>query len=384
MEPTGCEQIRIAASQKNSRTFNVLESLMSSVCFDVEHLYYLTQYLPVYRELRRRGVEVQFLLHHSDVSAELASAVEEHEGIEFHWCKTSEEMVEFYKTGDFDWIVFGNGCKHITELPERSRTAQLYHGIGMKNDVYKSEIMQMDVRFVEGPYYTEELNRLFPGCNLQEVGYAKMDPLLGENSFDKVSMLREWKLDPAKQTVLYAPTFYPSSIECMADDFPADIDRYNLIIRPHFFSFTKSRYRAQREKFDRWQQYPNVYFAPKDRVIPVPYLAVADLLISEASSMLFEFAALDKPAIWCDFLKLRWTYKGPLRFRLNRRMDSRITRYHDIAVHAASYSELTRLIGEQLQEPHRFSDKRRQYCTELMGSLDGDVSKRIADYLFES
>jgi CDP-glycerol glycerophosphotransferase (TagB/SpsB family) len=170
----------------------------------------------------------------------------------------------------------------------------------------------------------------------------------------------------------------------MADDFPADIDRFNLIIKPHFFSFTKSRYRAQREKCDCWQQYPNVYFAPKDRVIPVPYLAVADLLISEASSMLFEFAALDKPAIWCDFLTLRWTYKGPLRFRLNRCMDSRITRYHDMAVHAASYSDLTRLIGEQLQEPHRFRDKRRQYCTELMGSLDGGVSKRIADYLLES
>jgi hypothetical protein len=175
-EPTGCKWIRIAASQKNSQTFNVLESLMSSVCFDVEHLYYLTQYLPVYRELRHRGVEVQFLLHHSEVSAELASAVEEREGIEFHWCKNSAEMIEFYKTGDFDWIVFGNGCQHIAELPQRSRTAQLYHGIGMKNGVYKSEIMRMDVRFVEGPYYTEELNRLFPGCNLQEVGYAKWIP----------------------------------------------------------------------------------------------------------------------------------------------------------------------------------------------------------------
>ncbi len=357
---------------------------MPSICFDVEHLYYLTQYLPVYRELRQRGVEAQFLLHHSEIAAELASAVEKNEGIKFHWCKSSEEMLDFYQNGDFDWIVFGNGCEKLSELPERSRTAQLYHGIGMKNDVYKSSIMQMDVRFVEGPYYTEELTRLFPGREMQEVGYAKMDPLLGDNSFDRITMLRDWHLDPDKKTVLYAPTFYPSSIEMMADDFPEHIDHLNVIIKPHFFSLTKSRYRAQREKFEHWKQYSNVYFAPKESVIPVPYLAVADLLISEASSMLFEFAALDKPSIWCDFLKLRWTYRGPLRFRLNNRMDSRISRYHDIAVHAASYGQLTRLIDEQLQAPHQFSDKRLQYCTELMGPLDGNTSKRIVDYLLAS
>jgi len=356
---------------------------MTQICFDVEHIYYLTQYLPVYSELRERGIESRFLGHEKSPAVAINHAVAARGGIEIEWVERAEEAVAYYHAHKPDWIIFGNGCDFLSRLPARCRTAQLYHGIGMKSDVYKPDIMAMDVRFMEGPFYTREVARRYPDRKLFEVGYAKLDPLLGGNRPDRDASLRNWGLDPGRSTLLYAPTFYPSSIGCMPEDWPRQLGEYNLIVKPHQFTLSKSRYRDQRRKIARWSEFPNVHVAPMDAVIPIPYMAVADLLISEASSMLFEFAALDKPVIWCDFLKLRWTYRGPFSYRLEKRMDGRIQRYRDICPHAANYSHLNDLIGQQLQNSAEFSSRRKQYSAEIVGPTDGKTSRRIVDYLLE-
>jgi hypothetical protein len=357
---------------------------MAPVCFDVEHIYYLTQYLPVDRVLRERGIETHFLGHTNPGAQAINHAVAAREGIGIEWVESVEAAVEFYNACNPSWIIFGNGCDFLSRLPATCRTAQLYHGIGMKSDVYKAGIMNMDVRFMEGPFYTREVARLYPDRKLFEVGYAKLDPLLGKDRLDRDDKLRDWGLDPGKSTLLYAPTFYPSSIGCMPDDWPRQLGDYNLIVKPHQFTMSKSRYRDQRRKLAGWSEFQNVHLAPMDAVIPIPYMAVADLLISEASSMLFEFAALDKPVIWCDFLKLRWTYRGPFRYRLEKRLDSRIKRFGDICPHAADYVQLDELIKQQLENPAEFSLQRRQYSEEIVGPTDGKTSQRIVDYLLEN
>src|SRR3546814_4194307 len=86
----------------------------------------------------------------------------------------------------------------------------------------------------------------------------------------------------------------------------------------------------------------------------------ADLMISEASSALFEFAALDKPIVWCDFLKLRWSYRGPLRFRYRRRMDTTIDTYRNVGVHVPKAGELSASIRAELQQPQRRASERRR------------------------
>ena len=135
------------------------------------------------------------------------------------------------------------------------------------------------------------------------------------------------------------------------------------------------------QKIEKWKEYKNVYAANVDEYSIVPYLQIADLLISDASTTLFEFAALNKPVVWCDFLKLRWTYKGPLSFRFHNRMDKKMLQYSDIAVHAKKYSELKTIIDEQIKHPELFEKKRLQYTDMLLGPLDGKASERIVNYL---
>ena len=145
---------------------------------------------------------------------------------------------------------------------------------------------------------------------------------------------------------------------------------------------TKAKYIYQRNKFNAWgKQYSNVYIASLDEHSLLPFMATADLLISEASSSLFEFAALDKPVVWCDFFHLRWSYKGPFRFRLTRRLDQDILKFSDIGAHAPDYASLKKIVDEQLANPQMFSSKRKKYCDLFVGARDGKASRRIAEYL---
>jgi CDP-glycerol glycerophosphotransferase (TagB/SpsB family) len=117
-----------------------------------------------------------------------------------------------------------------------------------------------------------------------------------------------------------------------------------------------------------------------EQVSVLPFLNCSDILLSEASSVLFEFAALNKPIIWIDFLKLRWSYRGIFRFRFERRMDQTIVQYHDIARHVSTPKELSIAIRQQLLNPSEYELPRLKATNELIGVVDGAVSERIVGY----
>jgi len=196
--------------------------------------------------------------------------------------------------------------------------------------------------------------------------------------------LNALNLDPTKKTMVYAPTFYPSSIEKFPKNFPKDFQDLNIMIKPHYFSLSKDKYKNQRELLEHWSQYDNVYLAKVDDYSLVPFMATADLLMSDASSAIIEFAALDKPVIWCNFLKLRWTYRGIFSYRLKKRMDKDYNEYSKIAVRSDSYDILKKNVKEQLLNPASLSKDRLHYANKLAGSLDGKASERIIDYLLEN
>jgi CDP-glycerol glycerophosphotransferase (TagB/SpsB family) len=242
---------------------------------------------------------------------------------------------------------------------------------------------RVTVRFAEGPYQLRQLQKNYPQGTYVDVGFSKLDPLFKPNIEKPGLDLKALGLDPDKPTLLYAPTFYPSSIECMSDRWPAEFTDFNLLVKPHFFTYTKSRYQAQRKKLEKWRGAGNVHIADVSDYNLLPFMASADLLISDASTALFEFAALDKPVVWCEFLKLRWSYRGPFRYRFRRRMDQDILRYADIAAHAQRYKDLKPIVDSELADPGRHQPQRQSYTRELMGITDGRVSERIVHFLLE-
>lgn len=354
---------------------------VARICFDVGSFYYLPQYLPVYDELRARGVECSFVFYDDPVYGVLLRGIVEREQLPAVWCANRDASLRHYQQLQADWIVFGNHYASLAALPASTRSALLYHGIGIKRCYYDHELADMDLRFVEGPFRLAELQRRHPQSSFYDSGFAKLDPLLREPATAPKVDLNTVGLQTQRPTILYAPTFYPSSIECLPDDWPAQLADFNLLIKPHFFTLTGAQYVAQRRKLARWQRYANVHVADLAAYSLLPYMSSADLMISEASSALFEFAALDKPIVWCDFLKLRWSYRGPLRFRYQRRMDDTINTYRNVGVHVAKAGDVSTTIRSELQQPQRRASERQQCTAQLIGVTDGRASLRIADRL---
>ena len=350
------------------------------IAFDVGSFYYLPQYLPVLRELEARGLQPVCVFYNDAQIGELQREVVEREGLSVQWCDSREQGLDWYRQQRPSWVVYGNHHRGYTDLAEGSRSAMLYHGIGVKACYYDAELAQADVRFVEGPFRLAELQRRFPDARFVDTGFAKLDPLLGDGSAQGLN-LAELGLDPARPTVLYAPTYYPSSIELLPMDWPQRLPGTNVLIKAHFFSMVGADYAAQRARLARWAKLPNVHVASTSEYNLLPFMASADVMVSEASSALFEFAALDKPVIWCDFYKLRWSYRGPLAFRHRRRMDKTIEAYRDVGVHVGDPGRLIDCINGELVAPGRLAAQRRRCTEQLIGRTDGAASRRIVDHL---
>ncbi|TLU67408.1 CDP-glycerol--poly(glycerophosphate) glycerophosphotransferase [Thalassotalea litorea] len=348
------------------------------VLFDVLHLYYLPQYLPVQQKLAGQNVKTAFVFYRS-IHDEIMEQIAHDNDLEYTWVEDDKEATSFYLQEKADWVFFANSFAHLDELHQVSKSAQIGHGIGPKACYYTKSDTAMTVRFVEGAYRCERLKTMYPENEFVDVGFSKLDSLITgkEPGFD----LQQLGLDPNKPTLTYAPTFYPSSIECFAKDWPADFNDFNILIKPHYFSIAKEKYHRQKALLEHWANFDNVYLAKETDYNLVPFMASSDILISDASSALFEFAALNKPVIWCDFLKLRWSYRGLFSYRFKKRMDEDFGEYANIAVHAKHYKELRQLVLEQYRQPSQLESIRMELAEKLAGRLDGKASDRVLSYL---
>ena len=107
----------------------------------------------------------------------------------------------------------------------------------------------MTVRFMEGQLRLQKIKELYPNDKFVQVGFSKLDPIFKQQEkgldFDLLG------LDKSKQTILFAPTFNPSSLERFPDNWPKDFKDYNVLIKPHTFTYTREQYKKQRAKLNK-------------------------------------------------------------------------------------------------------------------------------------
>jgi len=351
------------------------------VIFDIQHLYYLPQYLPVIDALKAYNTEIELVGYKTDdedLNRIIESALNETQ-LTIKIVRNWQDALAHYLAQKADWLVFGNAVADLEQLHTVSKTVLMQHGVGPKSCYYDVSKNPTTVRFVEGEKRRANLQAMFPNGNFVDSGYAKLDPAINRSSLS--ISLSSLGLDESKPTLLYAPTFYPSSIELFAKSFPSDFENYNIILKPHFFSLTKPRYKKQKALLETWAASDNVYLARVDEYNLLEFMAISDVMLSDASSAIFEFAALDKPVIWCDFYKLRWGYRGIFSFRFKKRIDESIEVFNELCDRAANYQELYELVKNAVKNPHIKQSIRKQICDEYVGKLDGKSAERICDYL---
>lgn len=259
------------------------------------------------------------------------------------------------------------------------------HGVwGGKTVNFAPGLNDVDLRFLDGKFLEDNLTQLFPEKkSIYHVsGYSKLDNYFKFTAEDRVKFLQHCNLDVNKKTILYAPTFYPSSVLKMGKKFPEDFADYNIILKPHSHLFLRKRYRKDLHRLETWTKYPNVYLAKFNETNILPFLHAADLMISDMSSAVFEFSGVGKPAIVNMFLRYRLLHRI-FPHKVTKRLDTANFFLWKVGDTPKSYSEMLQNAKENLANPDKNKAKREELSRYVVGIVDGKVSERIVNKLLE-
>jgi len=190
----------------------------------------------------------------------------------------------------------------ITIFHEHGTSDKRYGG-AKTNNVADLKLKKYDHIFLSGPKNLkrlEEIGLYFPEKKLIRIGGLRFDKLF-DNSYDINTEYKRLKIkDTSRENILYAPTwrFGNGTLKQYAMKFAREITKkYNLIIRPHYHDYRYSRFlkfKTDLENID------HVYFSNATNIIKQDTFndfVLADLMISDMSSVIYEFLIFRRPMI---------------------------------------------------------------------------------------
>jgi hypothetical protein len=199
-------------------------------------------------------------------------------------------------------------CAHLSDslFPRSSgATVQIFHGVSFKNLAVRDRALRFDYLCLPGRYHAEQYLRqglVRPGSSSCLItGFAKADPL-GDGRVDRGAVLGTLGLDPRQPTILFAPTGEKhNALEVMGKELVSAlcaVRGWNLLVKPHDHPKRSIDWFAELEPV----------LGPSARMVRdldvVPYLASADLLVTDASSVAVEYTLMDRPIVFVDVPRL--------------------------------------------------------------------------------
>lgn len=283
----------------------------------------------------------------------------------------------------FDVVITGDTIRDA-ENYGKTLLCFLNHGTGIKTILYRNLAKFPNHKyqiFVEGRH---RVNSLLNSSSLGKsevhlIGLPKLDWYFQGRYSDKESILRKWGLDPRKKTVLFAPTYKPTCLYEVKDAIFEQTKDFNLIVKLHPYSWMGKYAPHKQHKIyeKRAKKYPHAVLLPFDEYNIVPYFAVADTLISEASSTVFDFLALGKTGIVydldCDNLK--HSDGMPLLEIDNRKF------LEGAFVHINSPDQIYDGITKALNPTEEMIEAQNKYRDEFFYKLDGKASERMIEVI---
>ncbi len=217
-------------------------------------------------------------------------------------------------TSNFN-VVF---CGAQVKKPERFGNAllcNLDHGPGIKTLRYRHLLKQKNTKyvcFVEGKYRAEKFKK-YGLDNIHDIyitGLPKLDKFFN-GYYNKKELMDKFSFPDNKKIVLYAPSYKPTSIFMIGDQIVSLADRYRIVVKLHPYSW-KGKYapHSQHRFFERMQtKYPDLHLIGPDEHDILPYMFIADTMISDGSSVINEFLALERCGIIINLPDEAQTYR---------------------------------------------------------------------------
>ena len=256
-----------------------------------------TMVAPVVRAMQH-DPRVEFWFTASEEPHKLAAIYKEARGVRLvHPARAALMKFEAYVASDFMWAL----------LPRGTRRIQVFHGVGGK---YGFDAPTKSMREWHRLFFVNERRlRNFVAAGaidadspaIRLVGMPKVDCLV-DGTYSRENVLAALGLDPARPTVLYAPTWSPaSSLNAMGETLIAGLLKMpvNVIVKLH------DRSRDLRERYsggvDWVSRLQPMLPAGRATIAPghdiSPYLVASDLMITDHSSAGFEFLLRDRPIV---------------------------------------------------------------------------------------
>ena len=263
---------------------------------------------------------------------------------------------------------------------DKALLCMFYHGLTFTKTVTYRELDKHKpnryIIFAESDYAVKQLEKSgsLHNAEVYKIGYPKLDLLFQTGSFDKDIILKSLGLDINKQTILYAPTYKPTSVYELKDVIFETTKNYNLIIKLHHYAW-KGRYarHSQHKIFERRiKKYDHAVIIPSESYSILPYLYIADTLISEASGAITEFLATGKIGVIynMDDNQLRHTDGQRLL------VEKRNTFLKDSFIHIDSPNKLNSGIAEALNPSPKMIKAAKNDRDKYFYKLDGKAALR--------
>ena len=262
--------------------------------------------------------------------------------------KSNEEVLDYSPDAV---IVPGNVVPHFWP----GLKVQIFHGLDEEVKGFYNITGFFDLYCTTGPIMTENFSLLSMHKKhflVRETGWPKLDPVYkNEWSFSnqKDQLIKQYKLSSELPIILYAPTFPPKYTS--APDLLDSINKlknckYNWIIKFHSLMDESIR--------KRYKKLESNNFRVVDELNILPFMAGSDIMITDTSSVAYEFLHFNRPLI---------TYQAIAR--------------REKGIDIQDPSELSSAIERSLNDPDEFSGNRKTCLKDIHPYSDGNSSNRV-------
>ena len=232
---------------------------------------------------------------------------------------------------------------------ENRLKVQVFHGLGVEKDVHYKIRHFFDIYLTSGPYVTERYKNLqdkYGYFLIRETGWPKIDYIL---NYPAGNIPKDLNLPEDKKVILYAPTFSTQheSVSSLTDVIPQ-------IMKDDEFWIFKFHELMDPDLIKDYQALDKLKALVLVDAEITPYLHASNVMISDTSSVIYEFMVLDKPII---------TYKTQAR--------------QDKGIDIKKPDELRIALDRSFANPDEFKKNRRRNLEEINPYLDGKISERV-------
>ena len=225
----------------------------------------------------------------------------------------------------------------------------LFHGIGVEKASHYRIRHFFDVYLTSGPLVTGrfcELAKRYRYFLVRETGWPKMDYIM---NYPANGLRERLGIAQGKNVILYAPTFSARLESCTEL-----LGMLGQCIRADEVWYVKFHEFMNRGLVARLREMAGDSLRLVDTFDITPYLHCADVLVSDTSSVVYEFMALDKPVV---------TY--------------RTTGARDKGIDIISSRELRPALDRALSCPGEHAQAHRRHLAQVNPNLQGTICSDV-------